>query len=218
METVNDAPYLRDRPESFVKSADVILKLDSGDTLPAHSALLSFHSNVLSDVLSLNTSGDSRFHVLPLPDCTLYAALSLLYYIYAGCAADRISVEAPEAVTKLAHKFGMDSILSDVNNILADKCASNGASSVLWDGNVDRAVHWLSVAGNNLVRLTAKAERFLVQADAHLSRSTEAVHIPQSSLLRMLDSRHAAIIGLLVDFTKRNPYPPYIEPKYPSAK
>lgn len=63
--------------------------------------------------------------------------------------------------------------------------------------DVDRAVQWLSLAGNNnLVRLAAKAERFLVQAGAHLSGRPEAAHIPQSSLLRMLDSRYAAIEGM----------------------
>lgn len=54
MEGVNDAPYLSNRPESFEKSADVILKLDSGDTLPAHSTRLSFHSDVFSDIVYMH--------------------------------------------------------------------------------------------------------------------------------------------------------------------
>lgn len=63
--------------------------------------------------------------------------------------------------------------------------------------DIDRAGHWLSVAGsNNLIRLAAKAERFLVQAAARLSGSPEADNIPTSSLLKMLDSRHAAIVGM----------------------
>lgn len=63
--------------------------------------------------------------------------------------------------------------------------------------DVDKAIPWLSVAGNNkLMRLAAKAERFLVQAGTHLSGKPEAEHIPQSSLLHMLDSRQDAISGM----------------------
>ncbi|BDA50735.1 hypothetical protein COCOBI_16-4130 [Coccomyxa sp. Obi] len=197
MEAVNNAPYLSNRPKSFVDSADVILKLDSGDTLPAHSALLSFHSDVLSDMLSLSRSGDSRVQVLPFPDCTLDAALTLLKYIYARYGEERITVEGAETVIVLANKFGMDSILKDVDNFLADKVASDGSSTAFWGANADRAVHWPSVAGkNNLVRLAAKAERFLMQAAGRLSDSPEALHLPPSLLLKMLDSRHAGIVGM----------------------
>ncbi|BDA50733.1 hypothetical protein COCOBI_16-4110 [Coccomyxa sp. Obi] len=198
MEAVNDAPYLRNRPESFVEAADVILKLDSGDTLAAHSTLLSFHSDVFSDMLSLNKPGDSRFHVLPLSDCSLDDALSFLKCIYTRCEADRFCVEGAEAVAALANKFGMDGISKDLDKFLAGKVAPDGSSSAFWGADIDKAVHWLSEAGkNNLIHLAAKAERFLVQAGARLSDSPEAVHIPPSSLLRMLDSRHAAIVGLL---------------------
>lgn len=132
MEAVNDAPYLTNRPESFVESADVILKLDSGDTLPAHSTLLSCQSDALSDMLSLDKSGDSRFQVVPFPDCTLDAALSLLKYIYARRGVDRISVEGAETVAVLANKFGMEDILTDVDSYLAEKVAADGFSSALW--------------------------------------------------------------------------------------
>lgn len=134
MEGVNDAPYLSNRPESFEKSADVILKLDSGDTLPAHSTLLSFHSDVFSDMLSLNRCEESRFQVLPFPDCTLDAALSLLQCIYARCGRYRFNVQGGELVAELAHKFGMDGILEDIDKFLADKAAPDGSSSALWVG------------------------------------------------------------------------------------
>ena len=129
MEAVNDAPYLRNRPETFVHSADVILKLDSGDRLPAHSALL---SDVLSDMLSLNRSGESHVQVLPFPDCTLDAALTFLNCIYASCKGEMVSVEGAKTVAVLANKFGMKGILKDIDIFLADKAASDGSSSVLW--------------------------------------------------------------------------------------
>lgn len=67
----------------------------------------------------------------------------------------------------------------------------------LQDGDVDKAMRWLSVAcKNNLVRVAAKAERFLVQADADLSGRQDAEQIPHSSMLRMLDSRRTAIMGM----------------------
>ena len=60
--------------------------------------------------------------------------------------------------------------------------------------DIDKAIHWLSAAtNNNLMRLAAKVERFLVQTNPPLSGSKEAVHIPHSSLLKMLDGRQAAI-------------------------
>ncbi len=63
--------------------------------------------------------------------------------------------------------------------------------------DIRKAVHWLNVAGkNNLMHLAAKAERFLIQAATRLSGSPEAVHIQPSTLLRMLDSRHAAIMRM----------------------
>ncbi|BDA50732.1 hypothetical protein COCOBI_16-4100 [Coccomyxa sp. Obi] len=63
--------------------------------------------------------------------------------------------------------------------------------------DVNRAVHWLNVASkNNLKRLAAKAERFIVQAAERLSDNPEALHIPPSLLLRMLDSRQAAIADM----------------------
>lgn len=131
MQDINDALYLRDRPESFVKTADVHLKLDSGDTLPAHSMILSLHSDVLSDMLALNKPGDSHFQVLPFPDCTLEDATSLLLCMYARRGAAKFSLKGAESVTVLAHKFGMNSILEDFDNFLADKAASDGSSS-LW--------------------------------------------------------------------------------------
>ncbi|BDA50734.1 hypothetical protein COCOBI_16-4120 [Coccomyxa sp. Obi] len=191
MEAVNDAPYFRNRSESFVDSADVILELDSGERLPAHSFPLSFHSGVLSDMLSLKTSGDSPFQVLPLPECTLDAALRLLDCIYANSRDNTVSVEGAEAVLELVNKFGMTGILKDIDSILADKAAADGSSSALWGGDVNEAVHWLIMACcNNMMRLAARAERFLLQADARLSDSPEAVHIPPSLLLHMLDSHH----------------------------
>ncbi|BDA50373.1 hypothetical protein COCOBI_16-0490 [Coccomyxa sp. Obi] len=79
----------------------------------------------------------------------------------------------------LANKFGMDSIMRDVDDFLADKVAPNGSSSALWGGDVDKAVHWLSVAGkNNLMRLSAKAERFLVQAATRNRQPYSRAHPP----------------------------------------
>ncbi|BDA50736.1 hypothetical protein COCOBI_16-4140 [Coccomyxa sp. Obi] len=203
MEVVNDAPYLRNRPESFVESADVILKLDTGETLPAHATILSFHSAAFSDMLSLNRSPDTLIQVLPFPDCTLDAALSFLQCIYAACEEQRISVQSAEIVAELSNKFGMDGILRDIDKFLADKAAPDGSSAALWGPNQERAVHWLIVAcNNNLMRLAAKAERFLMQADARLSESPEAEHIPPPSLLRMLDSHRAAIEGMQLTATR----------------
>lgn len=132
MEAVHDAPYLKVRPESFVNSADVILRLDMGETFPAHSVLLSFHSDVFSDMLSLSRLGESPVQVLAIPDCTVDAALSLLQCIYAKRGADRFTLEEVESVIILANKFGMDGTLNDVDTFLADKVAPDGSSSALW--------------------------------------------------------------------------------------
>lgn len=131
MEAVIEAAYMGNRPESFKTSADVILKLDTGETLPAHSAFLSFHSDDLFDMLSLKKSEDSRPQVLPFPDCTLGAAKSLLQCIYARPGETNISLQIAESLTVLANKFSMDNILRDVDNFLASEGTSDGSSN-LW--------------------------------------------------------------------------------------
>ena len=133
MEVVNEAPYLRNRPKAFVESADVILKLDSGDRLPAHSALLSLHSDVLFDMLSLDRSSDTGLLILPFPDCTLDVALSFLQCIYGTSHEGRfLSVEGAGTVAELATKFGMGGILKDIDKFLAEKVAPDGFSQALW--------------------------------------------------------------------------------------
>ncbi len=143
MEVVNEAPYPRNRPKSFVESADVILKLDSGDRLPAHSALLSLHSEVLSDMLSLDRSGDTGLLILPFPDCTLDAAQSFLQRIYSTSYEDKFSVEGAGMVAELATKFGMDGILKDIDKFLAEKVAPDGSSQALWVRTYDSCPYYL---------------------------------------------------------------------------
>ncbi len=61
----------------------------------------------------------------------LDAAVSLLHYIYARYGEAKVSLEGAEKVALVANRFGMESILREVDNFLADKVASDGSSSTL---------------------------------------------------------------------------------------
>ena len=44
--------YLDDTPDSFAQTCDVLLKLDDGSELPAHSQILAQFSSVCADMLN----------------------------------------------------------------------------------------------------------------------------------------------------------------------
>ncbi len=77
--------YLHGKPESFVNSCDVLLKLDDGSKLPAHSLFLASHSRVCADMLDggpLSAASALNKIELPLTDCSKDTAISLLKVLY----------------------------------------------------------------------------------------------------------------------------------------
>ena len=78
--------YLNDCPDDFVKSFDVLLKLDDGSKLPAHSQTLARFSGVCAGMLAggpLSNISASKKATLPLSDCSTATVISLLSVLYA---------------------------------------------------------------------------------------------------------------------------------------
>ncbi len=108
--------YLDGFPESFVKSCDVLLKLDDGSSLPAHSQALAKYSNVIADMLHDGPlSPASILHKkaeLPLTDCSRATAISFLTVLYSHKAVKHITQDSSLAIAALAHKLDMKVCLS----------------------------------------------------------------------------------------------------------
>lgn len=121
-------PYFVGKPEAFQQSADVLLVLDSKEELPVHSTFLCAHSSVFCEI-STSTSPEDGALVprrLPLPDCTEAAVNALLLCLYAQDAIHHLSLRSAQHVTKLAHKFGLQSTLRICDEFLAINAGTGG--------------------------------------------------------------------------------------------
>ncbi len=107
---MDDHPYLDGKPEGFVKSCDVLLKLDDGSQLPAHSHILTLHSKVCADMLDdgpLSAASALKKVELPLTDCSKDTAVSLLEVLYSYQPVEEITQDNSMAIAGLAHKLDM---------------------------------------------------------------------------------------------------------------
>ena len=101
--------YLRDhRRSSFGSDCDVLLKLDDGGELPAHSQHLARFSKVcqamLEDGVFSETSTLEKV-VVPLTDCSRATVISLLSALYSKRPKDHISKKSSIGMFCLAHKL-----------------------------------------------------------------------------------------------------------------
>ena len=104
--------YLNDCPDDFVKSFDVLLKLDDDSKLPAHSQTLARFSGVCAGMLAggpLSNISASKKATLPLSDCSTATVISLLSVLYAPPSQpmEHINRESSMAIARLAHKLDM---------------------------------------------------------------------------------------------------------------
>ncbi len=107
--------YIEDHKESgFVKSCDVLLKLDDGSELPAHSHNLARASSVCNAVLDDSLSGPDVEPTLeritmPLKNCSRATVISLISAVYSKKPIEYIpkELEPNMAIATLAHKLNM---------------------------------------------------------------------------------------------------------------
>ena len=102
--------YLDDCSEEFVRSCDLLLKLDDGSVLPAHSQILARYSGVFASMLDggpLSDISATKKATVPLSDCSRTAASSLLSVLYTGpCQPmEHIKWESCMLVANVAHKL-----------------------------------------------------------------------------------------------------------------
>ena len=126
-------PYFVGKPEAFQQSADVLLVLDCKQELPVHSAFLSAHLSVLSDILTATKPEDGAVapRRVPFPDCTEKAVNALLLCLYAQNPTEFLSIRSAQDVTHLAHKFGMQGMLRLCDDFFASKGGSGGSLDAL---------------------------------------------------------------------------------------
>ena len=105
-------PYLADAPEGFAKSCDVLLKLDDGSYLPAHSQVLARSSSVFANMLDdgpLSSALAKAKATVPLSDCSRATAVTLLTGVYSPQHRDFMNKNKQTGivVASLAHRLNM---------------------------------------------------------------------------------------------------------------
>ena len=114
--TDGDHCYLDDAPEGFKSCCDVLLKVDDGSELPAHSQILAKYSSVVADMLSdgpLCRASHLEKASLPLTDCSRATAISLMAMLYSGPrqAIHHIREDTSMQIASLAHKLNIKVLL-----------------------------------------------------------------------------------------------------------
>ena len=127
-------PYLLGKPEWFRRSADVLLVLDSGKELLAHSNILSLHSEFLCDVFTSTANNETgASFCLPFPGCSEEEANALLLHVYdPEGRSHALSIKSAQLLSSLAHKYGLDGTLRQCDDFLASKVQAEGQSKDLW--------------------------------------------------------------------------------------
>ena len=105
--------YLTTGPKRLRQSCDILLELDDGTELPAHSQVLAKYSEIFSDMLAVEEGGPlfsasaSSKIKLPLDDCTEEVAIKFLSVLYSIKPSKYIDEATGFSVARLGHKYGM---------------------------------------------------------------------------------------------------------------
>ncbi len=104
-----DYSYLAEVPDGLLSSCDILLKLDDGGELPAHSQILARYSTVFTDMLATGGGPLSwqRKVDVPLENCTREAAVDFLTVVYSPYPSKHINEASALPVARLADKYGM---------------------------------------------------------------------------------------------------------------
>ena len=110
------------------EQTDVLLVLDSSETLPVHALYLAAYSSVFSGILEDHFTGEDHRKSptrIPLPDCSQGEAEMFLCYLYRMRNNPQLTPESARAVVKLAHKFDVQMALDQCDEYLAQQAATN---------------------------------------------------------------------------------------------
>ena len=103
-------PYLAEGPKDLLDSCDILLKLDDGSELPAHSQILARFMSVFSGMCVaggplIKASAENVVSV-PFSECSVEEATSFLSAIYAFRASEHLNKGSALSIARLSHKYG----------------------------------------------------------------------------------------------------------------
>ena len=112
-----DHLYLEAVPEGFGCGCDMLLELDDGSELRAHSQILARYSSVFADMLfhgPLYRASHLEKVSLPLTDCSRATAISLMTMLYSGLfqPIHHITDNYSMQIAGLAHKLNIKVVFS----------------------------------------------------------------------------------------------------------
>ena len=103
-------PYLAQGPQDLLNSCDILLKLDDGTELPAHSQVLARCMPVFSGMVDggpLSNASAENIVSVPFSECSLEEASRFLSAIYFFRAYEHIDDVCALSVARLSHKYGV---------------------------------------------------------------------------------------------------------------
>ena len=103
--------YLASGPQDLRNSCDILLKLDDGTELPAHSQVLARCMPIFSGMLDggpLSNASATNVVSVPFGECSLEEAAQSLSAIYSFTLYEHISVKAALSIARLSHKYGVE--------------------------------------------------------------------------------------------------------------
>ena len=190
-------------PESFQMLADVLLVVQNVG-LPAHKAILAANSTVFAELFSsqesagssTEESGPQALPQVPLVGDNVHDAKVTLTYLYKSCifSTEATPINSPEdakALIKVAHKYGMQSMLdaSEAYLIPQVRATKENGNCLLMTSN-QALVSWTALAEEcGLSKLLAHCEDFMIRdRDDSLWHDKALMDdkVSRNSLLRIL--------------------------------
>lgn len=102
--------YLAEGPQGFLKSCDLLLKLDDGSELPAHSQILARCMPVFAGMVDggpLSSASAVNVLTVPFSECSLVEARRFLAAIYSCNPHKHIDDVSALSIARLSHKYGV---------------------------------------------------------------------------------------------------------------
>lgn len=107
--------YLASGPHDLLNSCDVLLKLEDGTELPAHSQVLARCMPVFSGMVDggpLLQASPSNVVSVPFGDCSSEEAGRFLSAVYSFRAHEHIDEHSALSIARLSHKYGVEVSMS----------------------------------------------------------------------------------------------------------